>query len=63
MVVLLILCVPWYFPAHGAATPHLWAFPLWGAVIVGFAFLLAVFTALVYVYVWPSAHKKRKRRG
>ena len=44
-------CVPWCVkdvePAFGG-------FPLWGAVVMGFAALLAVFTAYFYLKVWPS---------
>jgi len=60
-LVLLALCVPWYFPSKGAAIPYIWGFPLWGAVMVGQAFLLAVFTAYVYLKVWTSKEEKQKR--
>ena len=46
--------MPWYFPASGAAEPHVWALPFWGAVIVGFSFLLACYTAYVYLKVWKT---------
>lgn len=44
-------CVPWYVKA---VDPAFGGFPLWGAVVMGFAVLLAVFTAYVYLKVWPD---------
>lgn len=50
-VAILSGCVPWYLQA---VDPAFGGFPLWGAVVMGFAVLLAVFTAYVYLKVWPS---------
>ena len=61
--ILLALCVPWYVSSGESSTSSFWAFPVWGAVVVGFAFLLAVFTAFVYLRVWRDAPKKGKRGG
>lgn len=52
--VLMALCVPWYVPAGGMIEPRIWAFPLWGWVVVGGCVLLAAYTAFVYLKVWKS---------
>ena len=57
--VLLALTVPWYFPAGGAVEPRVWAFPLWGAIVAGFALLLSIYTAVVYLFVWDDLEKRR----
>ena len=68
--VLFVFCVPWYLSCASIKGPGIWAFPLWGAIIVGFSFLLAGYTAFVYLRVWRTpdegrnaARTRRKRRG
>lgn len=51
-------CVPWYLKA---LDPAFGGFPFWGAVVMGFAVLLAAFTAYVYLKVWPN--EKCEDRG
>ncbi len=55
---ILLFCVPWYFPAGGAARPYVWAFPFWGFIITGFCVSLAVYTAWVCLVVWKTGRKK-----
>lgn len=43
--VLLVLSVPWYFPA-GSGTPLVFGFPLWGFVS------LACYAAIAFLVVW-----------
>ncbi len=52
--IILVFCMPWYFSFTGVDGIRVWAFPLWGAIIVGFSFLLAVYTAFVYLRVWKA---------
>lgn len=53
-------CVPWYVKD---VQPALGGFPLWGAVVMGFAVLLALFTAFVYLKVWPSDEDEGRGQG
>jgi hypothetical protein len=46
---LLVMVVPWYWPA--ANTRHLWGFPFWSLASLGAGFATALFTAWVY---WTS---------
>lgn len=60
--ILLTMCVPWYFPRGAAPGPGVWAFPFWGAVVVGFSILLAIYTAFIYLYVWDERAGRTPRR-
>ncbi len=60
--ILLAMCVPWYFPREAAPGPGVWAFPGWGAVVVGFSILLAIYTAFIYMYVWDDGEGRTKRK-
>ena len=49
----LALLVPWYIPSDSLQA-RVWAFPVWGLIILAGAMAMAAFTAFVFLRLWKD---------